>query len=46
MVAGQEKKTPIVIDKGIVKEWVGFGWIEKGPAEIDHYECFPEVERD
>lgn len=44
MVEGGEKKHPVVIDGGIVKEWVGIGWIDLHPAGASDYEHFPEVE--
>ena len=45
MVAGNEKKYPVVIDDGVLMEWVGIGWIDARiaiPADYDHY---PEVQR-
>jgi len=36
MVSGNEKIYDRVIDAGVVKQWVGFGWIEDGaPGPID-----------
>lgn len=36
MVAGNEKKYSVVIIDGVVKEWVGIGWIEiREPTEED-----------
>ena len=38
MVNGNEKKYKIVIDNGIVKEWVGIGWIEiRKATKADKY---------
>ena len=44
MVAGNEKKHPIVILDGIVKEWVGIGWIGEGKASIEDKRKYPTVE--
>ncbi len=34
MVASNEKKYDRVIDKGVVKQWVGFGWVtEEAPTD-------------
>lgn len=41
MVAGGEKKRRYVIDDGVLKEWVGFGWISLGKptkAQVAKYE--------
>lgn len=46
MVAGNEERFEIVIDRGVVKEWVGIGWIDIGPAEPADYKKYPEVDRD
>lgn len=35
----------IVIDDGIVKEYVGIGWIELRTATKDDYKKYPEVKR-
>lgn len=43
MVAGNEKKYSIVVDGGVVKEWVGFGWIEIGRASDTDRAVFPVV---
>ena len=38
MVNGNEKKYKIVIDNGIVKEWVGIGWIKiRKATKADKY---------
>lgn len=34
-----------VIDRGTLKFWVGFGWINVRPALPADYETMPEVER-
>ena len=44
MVAGNEKKYQRVIHDGIVKNWVGFGWIVEGEATDTDYEKYPKVE--
>ncbi len=43
MVAGGEKTHPIVIDSGVVKEWIGFGWIDLREATDDDRTTYPEV---
>jgi hypothetical protein len=45
MVEGGEAKTPTVIDKGVVKEWVGFGWITLRDATDDDRATLPLVTR-
>lgn len=43
MVAGGEKLHPTVIDRGVVKDWVGFAWIAlRTPTEED-YKKYPVV---
>ena len=44
MAAGNEKKHPIVILDGIVKEWVGFGWIGDDKATKADFKKYPTVE--
>ena len=44
MVAGNEKKFSRVIDDGIVKNWVGFGWVDEGAATPEDYKRYPELE--
>lgn len=46
MVAGNEGKYRIVIDEGLVKEWVGIGWIELRPAIPEDTEKYPTVVRE
>lgn len=43
MTAGNEKKYPIVIHKGVIKEWVGIGWIRLREAEKEDFENYPVV---
>jgi len=45
MVAGNESKYQIVVDGGILKEWVGIGWIELREALPDDIGKYPVVER-
>lgn len=45
MVEGNESKYTKVIDYGILKEWVGFGWIELGKATDEDKEKYPTVVR-
>ena len=45
MVNGNEGLYKVVIDKGIVMEWVGIGWIEIRKANPGDYRKIPEVER-
>lgn len=35
MVAGGEKKHPVVILGGDVRRWVGFGWVNEGKADAE-----------
>lgn len=46
MVAGGEKRHPIVIIDGIVKEWVGIGWIGDLPPTPEEAEKYPTVVRE
>lgn len=43
MVAGKEKKIAKVIHNGVVKEWVGIGWVDLDPATAADFLKFPEV---
>jgi len=44
MVAGGEKRHKIVVDTdGILKEWVGFGWIDLRQASEADRERWPRV---
>ena len=45
MVNGNEELYKVVIDDGVVKEWVGIGWIELRKANPGDYKKIPEVER-
>jgi hypothetical protein len=44
MVAGGEKRHPVVVDGDRVKEWIGFGWIDIGQAGDSDRLQFPTVE--
>lgn len=43
MVNGGEKKHPRVILDGIVKNWVGFGWVDEGKATAADLKKYPTV---
>lgn len=45
MVAGGEKRHPIVILDGILKEWVGIGWIGNLPPTDEERAKYPIVVR-
>jgi hypothetical protein len=46
MVNGNESKYKIVIDNGVLKEWVGFGWIIlHGGVTPEDSKKYPTVER-
>lgn len=45
MVAGEEKRTSMVIDGDSVKEWVGIGWITLRKATREDRKKIPIVER-
>lgn len=45
MVAGNENKFSKVIDDGVLKEWVGIGWIDCGRATKAQRQQFPKVVR-
>lgn len=45
MVAGGEKKHPVVVCDNKVMEWVGFGWIElRSPPTPEDLLKYPVVE--
>lgn len=46
MVNGNESLYKVVIDTGIIKEWVGIGWIELRKANPADYKKIPEVSRE
>lgn len=46
MAAGNESKFTMVIDHGVLKQWVGIGWIEIRPANHLDRETYPTVVRD
>lgn len=39
---GEDRISKIILD-GVVKEWVGIGWIDIGTATPDDYSKIPEV---
>jgi hypothetical protein len=43
MVNGNEKRYSIVIHNGILKEWVGIGWIELRKANAADRSNYPRV---
>lgn len=48
MIAGNEleEEATKVIDRGIVKQWVGIGWVNERVATDEDYKELPEVTRD
>jgi len=46
MIAGNEQKYTRVVDNGMVKNWVGFGWVEEGKATQENIEKYPTVVRE
>jgi len=45
MIDGNEKFFTKVIDNGMIKDWVGFGWVADIPAKEEDYYKYPEVKR-
>ena len=43
MTSGKEKSLSMVIHGGILKQWVGIGWIDLRTAKKDDFEKYPEV---
>ncbi len=43
MVNGNEKNHPRIIMGGIVKNWVGFGWVDEGKATAKHKKMYPTL---
>ncbi len=43
MATGNEKKYTHVIHDGVLKHWVGYGWVSEGPATPEDYTLYPEV---
>lgn len=43
MAAGNENKYPVVIVDGVLKEWVGIGWIDIDTATEQDYDRVPEA---
>jgi hypothetical protein len=46
MVAGGEKKHPRVIHEGILKNWVGFGWVNERKATNKDKQTYPTAIED
>ena len=44
MVAGNEKKYSTVVIDGLVKTWVGIGWITEREATAEDMKTYPVVE--
>lgn len=45
MVAGKEKSISRVIEREVLKEWVGIGWIDIRKATKRDYLNYPEVKK-
>jgi hypothetical protein len=45
MIDGNEKFFTKVIDNGMIKDWVGIGWVADVPAKEEDYCKYPEVQR-
>ena len=45
MASGNEATYSVVIDNGVLKEWVGIGWIELRDATPEDTEKYPTVRR-
>ena len=45
MAGGNEKKYSIVIDEGVLKEWVAIGWVDLREATDADRKKFPMVTR-
>jgi len=43
MINGNEKTYSIIVHNGVVKEWVGFGWIVLHPATPEDLAKYPTV---
>ena len=41
MTCGNEKKYSRVIIDGEVRNWVGIGWVNEGPARAEDYKRYP-----
>ena len=46
MVGGNEKKYRFIIDRGILKEWVGIGWLDIRETNEEDYQQYPEVDHE
>jgi len=45
MSTGNVHLFPRVIDKGMIKDWIGMGWVTDVPAKEEDYYKYPEVKR-
>jgi len=45
MSNGNVELFPKVIDHGIVKDWIGMGWVNSHAASEEDYFKYPEVKR-
>ena len=45
MINGNEKKYSIIVDNRIVKQWVGFCWIELREATAADENAYPTIKR-
>jgi len=45
MTAGNEHLYSYIIDEGMLKHWVGIGWIEEGLASIKDQKKYPTIVR-
>lgn len=43
MVAKNEKKFSVIINDGRKMRWVGFGWVDEGPASKKDCKSYPTV---
>ena len=43
MTTGGENKFDLIIDRGMVKRWVGIGWVSEGPASRDQRRTLPTL---
>ena len=43
MTAGGERETSLVIHEGVVKEWVGIGWIELRDPTAEDRATIPQA---
>ena len=46
MIAGNEKKYSRVIINGVIKNWVGFGWVDEGKATAEDFKKYPTTAKE